>query len=55
MKKVVHVQQYLIIDDILYCANFGDSMAILSLYSGKDIKILNQIHRPSEENKKKNY
>ena len=43
----------LIIDDILYCANCGDSRAILSLNSGKDIKILNTIHRPSEENEKK--
>ena len=43
----------LIIDDILYCANCGDSRAILSLNSGKDIKLLNQIHRPSEENEKK--
>ena len=43
----------LIIDDILYCANCGDSRAIISLNSGKEIKLLNNIHRPSEENEKK--
>ena len=42
----------LIIDNYLYIANCGDSRAIISLNSGKDIKILNTIHRPYNKNEK---
>ncbi len=42
----------LIIDNYLYIANCGDSRAIISLNSGKEIKILNTIHRPYNKNEK---
>ena len=35
----------LFIDDKVYIANCGDSRAILSMNNGKDIKVLNKIHR----------
>ena len=37
----------LIIDNNLYIANCGDSHAIISINSGKEIKLLNSIHRPN--------
>ena len=42
----------LLIDNILYVANCGDSRAILSLNNGKKIKLLNNIHRPNNFNEK---
>jgi protein phosphatase 2C family protein 2/3 len=42
----------LIIDNYLYIANCGDSRAIISLNSGKEIKILNTIHRPYNKSEK---
>ena len=37
----------LIIDNNLYIANCGDSHAIISINSGKEIQLLNSIHRPN--------
>ena len=37
----------LLINDILYIANCGDSRALISLNNGKEIKLLNPIHRPN--------
>ena len=42
----------LIIDNNLYIANCGDSRAVISLNSGKEIQLLNNIHRPNNINEK---
>ena len=43
----------LLINDILYVANCGDSRALISLNNGKEIKLLNPIHRPNNPNEYK--
>ena len=43
----------LLIDEYLYLANVGDSRCLISKNSGKDFEILNNIHRPTEENEYK--
>ena len=40
----------LIIDDMLYISNCGNSYAILSMNEGKNIKVLNKIHGISNKN-----
>ena len=42
----------LIINDILYIANCGDSRALISINNGKEFKLINNIHRPNEESEK---
>ena len=42
----------LIIDNIIYIANCGDSRALISINNGSDYKIINRIHRPSDEEEK---
>ncbi len=42
----------LIINDIIYIANCGDSRALISINNGKEFKLVNNIHRPSEESEK---
>ena len=40
----------LIIDDMCYCANTGDSRAVLSANGGKTVYSLSEDHKPTEEN-----
>ena len=39
----------LIVDNICYVANLGDSRAIMSLNKGKELKPLTNDHKPSEQ------
>ena len=43
----------LIIDNICYIANVGDSRALISLNKGKDIRVLTTDHKPNEEHESK--
>jgi serine/threonine protein phosphatase PrpC len=42
-----------LIDDICYSANLGDSRAIMSCKSGKNIKSMSIDHKPDDEEEKK--
>jgi protein phosphatase 2C family protein 2/3 len=39
----------LIVDNMCYIANLGDSRAIMSLNKGKELKMLTNDHKPSEQ------
>jgi serine/threonine protein phosphatase PrpC len=39
----------LIVEDVLYIANVGDSRAVMSLNSGKNFDVLTNDHKPNEE------
>lgn len=43
----------LIVDDICYVGNVGDSRAVLSKFQGKDIKSVTNDHKPNDENESK--
>ena len=43
----------LIIENICYIANVGDSRALISLNKGKDIRVLTTDHKPNEEHESK--
>ncbi len=43
----------LIIEDMCYVANVGDSRAVMSLNSGKDVSVLSNDHKPNEDGENK--
>lgn len=44
---------FLKLDNICYVVNVGDSRAILSIDSGKELKVLSNDHKPNDPSEKK--
>jgi len=42
----------LVIDEMVYVANTGDSRAVMSVDGGKTVYSLSEDHKPTEENEK---